>query len=224
METQKIILLLVDGNAEYAGTITQFLEEDPANAFSIIWRKTGAEGIQELQHNADVQIVLSEYFLPDTNCLAIIKKLKELRVSTPLIVFTANKDFELALDVMRHGAAAYLVKEDVTASTLTKTITSVFEKKRLEDDLMNLEISKQRLEAIRDTVGSFLKEITTPVDEMDRSLKNLRVHPDTEENERFLNIIQENISRIRKKIEHLRTINNDKTVKYIRDIRMIDLS
>lgn len=224
MESEKIIVLLIDDNAEYAGTITQYLEEDTVHGYSIIWRKNGTEGLQELQQNSDVHVVLTEYFLPDMNCLGVIKKLKGLKVETPLIVFTANKDFELALEVMKHGAAAYLVKEDVTPSLLTKTITSVLEQKKLTDDLMNLEISKQRLEAIRDTVASFLSEITTPVEQMEQSLQQLRVHPDTEENERFLNIIQQNITRIRKKIQHLRTINNDKTVKYIRDIRMIDLS
>jgi len=41
---------------------------------------------------------------------------------------------------------------------------------------------------------------------------------------KYLSIIKENIDRIQMKLDKLKNLREDKTVQYIKDIRMIDLS
>ena len=52
---------------------------------------------------------------------------------------TVNKDFELAVDVMKLGVDDYLVKEEISSPVLPKTIVSVIEKRRLKEHLMEIE-------------------------------------------------------------------------------------
>jgi hypothetical protein len=40
----------------------------------------------------------------------------------------------------------------------------------------------------------------------------------------YLKLIKDNVERMQLKLEKLRNLKEDKTVKYIRDIKMIDLS
>jgi hypothetical protein len=41
---------------------------------------------------------------------------------------------------------------------------------------------------------------------------------------KYLKLIKDNVARMQVKLEKLRNLKEDKTVKYIRDIKMIDLS
>ena len=41
---------------------------------------------------------------------------------------------------------------------------------------------------------------------------------------KYLKLIKDNVERMQLKLEKLRNLKEDKTVKYIRDIKMIDLS
>jgi hypothetical protein len=41
---------------------------------------------------------------------------------------------------------------------------------------------------------------------------------------KYLKLIRDNVERMQLKLEKLRNLKEDKTVKYIRDIKMIDLS
>jgi len=45
-----------------------------------------------------------------------------------------------------------------------------------------------------------------------------------EPNMKFVKIIEDNVKRMWDKLEKLKTLKEDRTVKYIKDIKMIDLS
>lgn len=224
MTKDNIRVLLVDHSADFARQVETILQEDIHHKYSVIWKNNGDEALQEIERNSDIDVILIEYFLPGKNGLEVTKALHDLRIYKPIIFVTVNKDFDAAVEVMKLGVDEYLLKEEISGSVLSRTITKVLEKQRLQAEIMALEITRHRLEAMRNLVATILTEVEQPAADMQKSLQGWNTQSDAKKYQKFLNIIKENVSRIMTKIEQLRSLNTDKTVKYIQDIRMIDLS
>ncbi|OLD73954.1 MAG: hypothetical protein AUI33_06560 [Ignavibacteria bacterium 13_1_40CM_2_61_4] len=150
--------------------------------------------------------------------------MRKRNLDIPVVSLTVNKDFDLAIDVMKVGIDDYLVKEEITSPVLPKTILSVIEKRRLKNRLIEIEISQQRLKAIHETLAGVIKDFEFPLAEMQRVEQGLKKSLPVEVQGNFLKIIVENTARIADKLERLKALKVDKTVKYIKDIKMIDLS
>jgi len=143
---------------------------------------------------------------------------------TPVIFLTVNKDVNLAVEVMKLGVEDYLVKEEVSTPILPKTILGVVEKRKLQREMEQLEIRKKRIEAMQELIVGITDEVCTPLDGMKDIIESLLRHGGNEKTGKYLTIIKENIDRIQLKVEKLKNLKEDKTVQYIKDIRMIDLS
>ncbi|MCU0412299.1 MAG: hypothetical protein MUF82_07195, partial [Bacteroidetes bacterium] len=85
-------------------------------------------------------------------------------------------------------------------------------------------VKKRRLEAMQEIVVDISKQITEPLAEMKRVVDSLIAHPNAEKYGKFLSIIRDNVNRMDSKLDKLKNLKDDKTVQYIKDIRMIDLS
>ena len=224
MEEKKINILLVEDNKDFAKLVQVYLRRFDKNAFSVSWKENHAEALGELESHPGFDIVLMDYFLPGKNGLEITKEMRKRNINIPVVFLTVNKDFDLAVDVMKVGIDDYLVKEEITSPVLPKTVLAVIEKRRLKDQLMEIEISKQRLKAIHETLAGVLKDLDAPLLEMQRTSRGLKEGLPVEIQKNFIRIIEENVARIADKLERLRSLKVDRTVKYIKDIRMFDLS
>lgn len=125
---------------------------------------------------------------------------------------------------MKLGAAEYLVKEEISSPVLPKTILSVIEKHQLRDRLLSLEISRQRLRTIRETLSSVVDDFELPLREMQRLTEDLQRQSSEALPGNYLTMIGDNLRRIVDKLDRLKTLKEDKTVRYIKDIKMLDLS
>lgn len=224
MENEKYRILLVEDNKDFAKLVSVYLNRFDKERFAITWKENYQDTITELEANPDYDIVLMDYFLPGKNGLEITRELKNKKYTFPIVFLTVNKDFDLAIDVMKIGVDDYLVKEEISSPVLPKTVLGVIEKRKLQDQLMQLEISKQRLQAIRDTVMGVFLEFQRPISEMKTLSAGLKEKFSTEPHKNYIKIIDENVNRINDKLEKLKTLKEYRTVKYIKDIKMIDLS
>jgi len=165
-----------------------------------------------------------DYFLPGQNGLEITKSLRSKGVNIPIIFLTVNKDFDLAVEVLKLGVADYLLKDDATTPVLPGTILKVIEQQRLEAQRMNLEVPRKRLDAIQGMILKMTIDLRAPLDVMHlRTTQLMNIHTDDGLTS-YLVIIRDNLQRIEKKISQLKDLKSDKTIPYIRDIRMFDLS
>ncbi|MBI1805682.1 MAG: response regulator [Ignavibacteria bacterium] len=225
MENNKIRILLVEDNKDFAKLVQVYLQRFEKDRFEVTWKENYAETMAELKsHQNNFDIILMDYFLPGKNGLEITRELLEKRFRIPVVFLTVNKDFDLALDVMKLGVDDYLVKEEISSPVLPKTVLNVVEKHRLKTQLAELEISQQRLKAIRDTLSGMVHDFEVPLREMKSLAVEFKERFESDELKNYTRIIDENVDRIMDKLEKLKTLKVDKTVRYIKDIKMLDLS
>ncbi|MEX2117810.1 MAG: response regulator [Bacteroidota bacterium] len=226
MEQEKPVkILLIEDNADFAKLVKLYLAKYGETRFEVEWRENGREGIEQaVSSGASYDVILMDYFLPGLNGLEVTRSLHEKDVTTPVIFLTVNKDVNLAVEVMKLGVEDYLVKEEVSTPILPKTILSVVEKRKLQREMEKLEIRKKRIEAMQELIVGITHEVGAPLDGMKHIIEELLRGGGHEKTGKYLSIIKENIDRIQLKVEKLNNLKEDKTVQYIKDIRMIDLS
>jgi DNA-binding response OmpR family regulator len=218
-----IRILLVEDNREFANLVELFLRKHEPEKFEIVWRDNGTSTLELLETDSAFQAVLMDYFLPGKNGLEITRSIQEKGYDLPIIFLTVNKDFDLAVEVMKLGVEDYLVKEEISTPVLPRAILSAIERKKLRDQLTELEISQKRLETLQDLVVKITGELRVPVEGMRKNLNELSEGHSADALASYLKIIRDNLERIEKKIAQLKELKSDRTVTYVQDIKMIDL-
>ncbi len=223
MKDNKILILLVEDNKDFAKLLDVYLQRYEKDMFSVIWKENYTSALQEIETNPDLDVILMDYFLPGKNGLEITMELRERKVNQPIVFLTVNKDLDVALNVMKLGVAEYLIKDDISSPVLPKTIMNVIEKHKLEEQLIQKEVSRERLQAMKELLANVIDDLERPLLEMQAIIAELSMNtPDSHQN--YVKIITDTVNRISGKLEKLKQLKQDKTVKYIKDIKMIDLS
>lgn len=216
-------VLLIEDNLDFAKLVKIYLSRFEDAEIEVVWKEDGPQGIEEAVQNPAIDAILMDYFLPGMNGLEITKKLKEREVHIPVVFLTVNKDMALAVEVMKLGVQDYLVKEEISTPILPKTIMAVVEKRKFQKEVAELEVRQKRLEAMQEMIIGITNEITVPLKNMKAIVDVLVKEAGGEKRARYLSIVRENVDRIESKMEKLINLKEDKTVQYIKDIRMIDL-
>lgn len=220
----RILVLLIEDNVDFAKLVKLYLDRFEESKIEVVWKNNGPEAIEEAIRNKDVDVILMDYFLPGMNGLEITRALQQKNLGTPVVFLTVNKDMNLAVEVMKLGVQDYLVKEEISTPILPKTIMSVVEQSKFQKEMAVLEIRQKRLEAMQEMIVGITNELSAPLQAMKSIVAKLLEREFSEKGLKYLTIIRDNVNRIESKMEKLSNLKEDKTVQYIKDIKMIDLS
>ena len=224
MSSRHVRILLVEGDAVSASFIEANLGRFDRTSFEIVTKENGSQALAELEGNPNIDLVLMEYNLPDMNGLELTKAIKEKKFAVPIVFLTVNNDMALAVEVMKLGVDDYLFKEEISSNLLPQTLLGIVERRRLREEVAVLEVKKRRLEAMQQMVVDISGRITEPLAGMKSVVAELLEKHPTEKGMKYLEIIRSNIERLDLKLEKLQNLRDDKTVQYVKDIKMIDLS
>jgi DNA-binding NarL/FixJ family response regulator len=219
-----IKILMIEDNDDFGKLVELYLSQHPEYVFQLVWKKSGEEGLVELETNSDFHIILMDYNLPGMNGVEVTRSLIEKGIRIPVVFITVNRDFNLAVETMKLGVEDFLVKDEISTPVLPRTIISVLERVRLRQQLSALEISSKRIEAIQELVLGISQDLVTPLDAMKRNVDALMRSQIAADMKMYLRIINENVERMQLKLSKLKSLKEDKTVQYIKNIRMIDIS
>jgi len=152
MSEKQFSILLVDDDEVDRLTVKRALRKAKFSA-SIVEVTNGQEAISQLIKNSESQLqtelqqqtsddslndavsqinnshpgfdlILLDYLLPDIDGLHLLAKINDLRVDLPLIVLTGQGDEQLAVEMMKSGAADYLSKGKIEPNILVRSINN----------------------------------------------------------------------------------------------------
>jgi response regulator of citrate/malate metabolism len=224
MEKREVNVLIIEDNENFARLVQIYLRRYTDVKFNIIWKEDGELGLHELKENPEIDIILMDYFLPGQNGLDTTLQIRENNIKVPIIFLTVNKDFNLALEVMKAGVSDYIVKEEISTPVFPKILLGVIEKKELKERYEELEISRHRLEVLQKLATEVTSELEPVLHGMQEISNELLNKHQNEKTVNYLNIINDGVGRIQSKIVKLKELKDDKTVTYVKDLKMIDLS
>ncbi len=212
MSAQTLNVLIIDNNMHFVKTAQQNLKKFQTKTFNLIWKEDWAKGIEELEKNKAINIILMDYFLSGKNGAEVTKILKEKKISIPVIFLSSDKDLHSAIEAMKLGVEDYLIKEEVTETALPRAILNVLErvqlKKQIEESEKNKIIAEQRAAAVQELIIAICHEFNNPLAAMKISADIIAKHPLTEEEKKLVHEISHHIETVEKEIKKLQKLNS----------------
>lgn len=131
MESYSVVRVLLVEDDEDDYLITRAgLSRAEGVVFDLTWTKaydTGLEAIKRNQHD----VYLIDYRLSERNGLELLREALAAGCEAPLILLTGLGDHMVDEEAMRVGAADYLIKEQISAPLLARSILHALERARI---------------------------------------------------------------------------------------------
>ena len=97
----------------------------------LVEAEDGAAAIAQLQQQT-FDAILLDYHLPDGDGLSLVRQVRHLGFSLPMIVLTEQGDEEVAVEVMKAGASDYFAKGKLVPKTLCHSLINAVRIQRAE--------------------------------------------------------------------------------------------
>ncbi len=137
MTDQAIKVLLVEDDEDDFILTRQLFGEIESVFYSIEWARTAAAAIDRIgAHQHDVYLI--DYRLGESTGIELLIKAQNLGVKAPVILLTGQGEPEIDLAAMRAGAADFLIKGEITARSLERSVRYAIERKRAELEIEKL--------------------------------------------------------------------------------------
>lgn len=140
---------LVEDDKWYNKFLSHHLSLNPDNIVESFF--TGNELLKNLFKNPSVVII--DYSLPDINGSTLLSKIKEYNPDIYIIVVSGQEDISTAVNLLKEGAADYIVKNDDTKERLWASINNIKDKISLKEEIVEL---KNELQTQYDFSGSMI--------------------------------------------------------------------
>lgn len=141
---QKLTIVLVEDDPGDAGLVQYTLKYSQAD-IALSWLTRMDElAIYLGDPESAPDIILLDLNLPDSSGMATVTDCKALSPDTPIVVLTGHDDMEFAVQALEAGAQDYLVKGNLDADSLLRSIRYAMGRAKLEQRLV---LSEERMAA-----------------------------------------------------------------------------
>jgi len=114
--------------------------------FRVVWETRLADGLKRLVEK-DIDLVLLDLYLPDSNDLESLRLVQELVTDVPVIVMTGLNNEETAVEAVKCGAQDYLVKGQTDSALLGRAMRYAIERKHAEVNIRSYQEQLRSLTA-----------------------------------------------------------------------------
>lgn len=126
-------ILIIDDEETQRSILKGYLEK---KGYKIYSASSGTEGIDLIRRNM-IDIVLSDYKMPDKTGLEVLETVKEINPEISFVILTAYGTIENAVKAMRLGAFDYISKP-VDLDELDLLLEKIIENKNLKSEILLL--------------------------------------------------------------------------------------
>ncbi|MDX1938065.1 MAG: response regulator [Flavihumibacter sp.] len=112
-------IILVEDNPVFQTLIIKQLDEVLPE---VIVFDNGPHAMNEIMRNPPDLIILDYELIGDMNGLDILKELKRISASIPIIFFTANIDISITSSILKVGVVEYIEKNIFSLPRLKKSV------------------------------------------------------------------------------------------------------
>ena len=223
-------LLLVDDDRVDRLAVKRLLAQ--AGIESVVTECADRDAALSAAHGASFDCVLLDYHLPGTDGLALLRDLRNGGVTLPVVALTGIGDEEVAVELMKGGAADYLNKNTLTPERLERSLRYAIALQRAEEERRQLlereQQARLQAQAANRAKDEFLAtlshELRTPLNAILGWSRLLASgHLDEPTARRAVAIIERNTRLQAQLIEDLLDISRIVTGKLRLDFRTVDV-
>jgi len=163
-ENSHLRIIVIEDDEDDFFCIHNLLSEMTHMRFMSAWVSSYDAGINAIFNNS-FDVCLLDYRLGDHDGLEFLHEVTEKGCKIPIIFLTGAGNYEIDLQAMRMGAADYLLKNEISASTLERSIRYAIAIWKSKDELRALsskiltiqEEERKRLASeLHDSIGQTL--------------------------------------------------------------------
>jgi putative nucleotidyltransferase with HDIG domain len=122
-ESRKI--LIVDDEPCVLGLLSRLLTME---GYTCVCANNGRQAL-EMFRAEPIQVAILDILMPGVNGISLLKRVKQLKPFTEVVMITGAADVSLAIEAMRHGARDYVLKP-FNLNTLLSSIQRAFKHRR----------------------------------------------------------------------------------------------
>jgi len=193
-----VSILLVEDNPGDRRLIWEMLAETTAMTFNVQYVDRLQAAMEYLDQNI-IEVILLDLGLPDSQGLGTLKQVYAQAGNTPIVVLTGLNDETVGVEAVSEGAQDYLIKGQVDAQLLRRTIRYAIERKQAEERERRLQMQlnlSNRLASLGLMVEGIAHEINNPLASV-IGFAQMLMYEDMPENVREdVKIIGENAQRV----------------------------
>ncbi|HIK92602.1 MAG TPA: response regulator [Planctomycetes bacterium] len=162
---QPVQILLIEDNPLFVELARRMLAEGKIGDFSLEAFDSLAAGTERLSQGG-IDAVLLDLTLPDSSGLETFTRLHAAADSVPIVIFTSVDDEQLSLSALDRGAADYLVKSEVNAAWLAKSLIYAIQRNQPTEKI------EEAVDSTDDAVAEPEETVTEPSLETERSAES----------------------------------------------------
>ncbi len=183
--TTETPILVVDDEESLRHTFQIFLKREGYGP--VVMASSFEEAVSELTTRS-FDFIISDIVLGGSSGIDLLKRIRELGISCPVVMVTGYPNIDTASDAVRFGAFDYIQKP-VEKEVLLKTTRLALQQHRLQQEKRLAEEEKEKYRSYLDTLFRSVSDSIMTVDEdlnivkMNQAAKSLlgTVHPDFKE-------------------------------------------
>ena len=154
MNRRNSTLLLIDDNPCHAEAFERALIGLPEGPSEFEWVRNLSCGLERLAHKK-VWAVFLNLFLPDSQGINTLDRLRLIASTTPIIVLGGLNDEDICKTAMLHGAHDYLLEGHLDSYLFARAVRNIIEREIAREELfIEKEWSRVTLNSIGDAVLS----------------------------------------------------------------------